>query len=237
MKQKKIIYEIRNHAAYITLNNPEKLNCMGFQMLSELEDALIKAEKNKEVHLLIVKGAGEKAFSTGADLNEFKSLSEEKAVEWIEYGNKVFNTLEAMGKPTLAYIDGYAIGGGLELALACDFRIGSGKAVFSSPELRHGWLPGWGGMVRLRRLIGEAKTKEVILLCEKIKADNALAMGLLTMTVDNEEDPKFVETVDHLKKLKPTAFKLAKAVIMDETRSTRGADLQFDILAMQIVKN
>lgn len=235
MTSDKIIYELENEVAFITINNPAKMNCMGFQMLHELENIISKIQNDNAVRVIVIKGAGDKAFSTGADLKEFQSLPEEKTSEWIEFGNKVLNKIENLPKPTIAYINGYAIGGGLELALTCDFRVGTGSAVLGNPELQHGWLPGWGGMTRLRRLLGEAKSKEIIMLCEKIPADKALIMGLITK-IEGIGQNSLSNMIDHLKKINPITFKLAKAALMDEGRSTYGTDVLFDILALQNVK-
>lgn len=229
----KIIINQENGIFEVILNNPLKMNCMGFQMLHELKDAVEQAKKDDAVRLVVFKGAGDKAFSTGADLKEFHSLSDEQASEWIEFGNEVFNTVENLKKPTVAFINGYAMGGGLELALACDFRIGTESAILSCPELQHGWLPGWGGMTRLRRLLGEARAKELVFLCDKISAKEALQIGLLTK-MESSENRVLQKIVSHFKKLKPKAFELAKTALMDQTRTTLGADLQFDILAMKI---
>lgn len=235
MKTDKIICEFKNNVVYITLNNPAKLNCMGFQMLEELNSAIAEVEKDSAIKVVVIKGAGEKAFSTGADLKEFHELPDEKKARWIEFGNEVFNRIENLAKPTVAYINGYAIGGGLELALACDFRVGTQSAKISSPELQHGWLPGWGGMTRLRRLIGEVRAKEVVMLCEKISAPDALNIGILTK-IENDENEALINLIGHLSKLKNSAFKLAKTVLQDTARTTCGTDVQFDVLAMQIVK-
>jgi enoyl-CoA hydratase/carnithine racemase len=235
MDSKKIICEFKDNAAFITLNNPAKLNCIGFQMLHELEEALIKIEKDNELKVVVFSGSGDRAFSTGADLKEFGLLNEAQAVEWIQLGNKVFNKIENLNKPTISYINGYAMGGGLELALSCDFRVGTESAVFCSPELQHGWLPGWGGMTRLRRLIGEAKSKEVVMLCERIPAGKALEMGLIHR-IHSKEENTLTNLINYLKTIKPEAFRLAKSALMDPDRSTYGVDLQFDILAMQITE-
>jgi enoyl-CoA hydratase/carnithine racemase len=233
MDTQKINCEFKDNVAFVSLYNPLKLNCIGFQMLYELEEAVKKAEEDNDIKVVVFKGTGDRAFSTGADLKEFNLLSKEKAAEWILLGNKVFNKIENLSKPTIAYINGYAMGGGLELALSCDFRIGTETAVFCSPELQHGWLPGWGGMTRLRKLIGEAKAKEVVMLCEKIPAGKALQMGLIHKICSKDEDT-LLQVISHLKTIKPEAFKLAKSALMDKDRSTYGIDLQFDILAMQI---
>ncbi|MDB4584322.1 enoyl-CoA hydratase/isomerase family protein [Draconibacterium sp.] len=232
----KIITRLADGVFEITLNNPSKMNCMGFQMLNELNESISKAKQDDNIKVVVITGAGNRAFSSGADLNEFQTLPDKKTSEWIELGNKVFNKIENLKKPTIAFINGYAIGGGLELALSCDFRIGTESAVICSPELQHGWLPGWGGMTRLRRLVGEAKAKEIVMLCEKIPAKRALELGLLTR-IDAHIENSFGELVDHLKNINTKAFELAKLVLQDNERTTYGADIQFDVLAMQLTNN
>ena len=236
MENNKVLVEQENGILTLTLNNPSKMNCIGFLMLNQLNDAICEAGAREEVNVVLIKGAGERAFSTGADLKEFKSLKPEDEVRWIEFGNSVFNKIESLNKPTVAFIDGYAIGGGLELALACDFRLGTSRAVLSSPELQFGWLPGWGGMTRMRRLFGEAVAKEVIFLCQKIEAEKALQFGMLTFLVESESSEEFTSLIQHLKSLDPSAFAMAKAAIADEHRTTSGVDIKFDILAMQLAQ-
>jgi enoyl-CoA hydratase/carnithine racemase len=231
----KIILEINGKVAWITLNYPEKLNCMGFEMLEALDQALNQVAANTEIQVLVIRGSGERAFSTGADLKEFTSLSEELSEHWIRYGNEVFNTLENLSIPTVALINGYAVGGGLELALCCDFRLGTETAILASPELQHGWLPGWGGMTRLRRLIGEARAKEVVMLNAKIPASDALHMGLLTRILrGGTKDSELDAFLEHLVSLKPAALKLAKRALMDEGRTTRGRDIDYDVQALKL---
>ncbi len=217
MKSDGVLVSQQDGVFTIVLNNPSKLNCLGFAMLSQLDDAICEAKEVGKVKVVIIKGAGERAFSTGADLKEFKSLKPEEEVKWIELGNSVFNKIESLDKPTVAFIDGYAIGGGLELALACDFRVGTSRAVLSSPELQHGWLPGWGGMTRMRRLFGESVAKEVIFLCEKIDAEKALKLGMLYRLVESESSEEFTGMIQHLHSIDSSAFALAKATIADET--------------------
>jgi enoyl-CoA hydratase/carnithine racemase len=213
---------------------PATKRCIHCDTVFEVKDYKVyKDKKGDEVKVVVFSGSGDRAFSTGADLKEFGLLNEVQAVEWIQLGNKVFNKIENLNKPTISYINGYAMGGGFELALSCDFRIGTETAVFCSPELQHGWLPGWGGMTRLRKLIGEAKAKEVVMLCEKIPAGKALEMGLIHRIHSKEEDT-LTNLINYLKTIKPEAFRLAKSALMDPGRSTYGVDVQFDILAMQI---
>jgi len=227
----KIINTKTDGVLEIILNNPAKMNCIGFQMLRELEATIQQAETDKSIGVFVFKGAGDRAFSTGADLKEFQSLNQEQAGEWIEMGNNVFNKIESLSKPTIAFIDGYAMGGGLELALSCDFRVGTEKAILYSPELQHGWLPGWGGMTRLRRLIGEVKAKELVILCERIDAAKAFTLGLLTR-IETSESTELEKLVAYLKSLNPVSYKLAKMALQDPSRTTYGTDLQFDVLAI-----
>jgi enoyl-CoA hydratase/carnithine racemase len=236
MDQNKLIVEENEGVLTLVLNNPSKMNCMGFAMLNQLNDAIESVKSNDEVKLVLIKGAGERAFSTGADLKEFKSLKSHEEVEWIELGNSVFNKIESLNKPVVAFIEGYAMGGGLELALACDFRIGTTRAVLSSPELQHGWLPGWGGMTRMRKLVGEAITKEVVFLCQRIDAVKALKLGLLSNVVEDETSEEFIHLIKHLKAIDTNAFSLAKAAISDEFRTTNGVDVKYDVLAMQLAQ-
>jgi len=227
----KIRTNIADGVLEIVLNNPAKMNCMGFQMLRELDEIIGQTETDKSIRVVVFKGAGDRAFSTGADLKEFQSLNTEQASDWIEIGNNVFNKIESLSKPTIAFINGYAMGGGLELALSCDFRVATEKSILASPELQHGWLPGWGGMTRLRRLIGEAKAKEVVILCEKIDASKAFSLGLLTR-IETSKNSELDKLVSYLKSLNPVSYKLVKMALQDPSRTTYGTDLQFDVLAL-----
>lgn len=233
MQTGKIIYEIKDNVGFILLNNPAKMNCMGFEMLNGLNNTIEEAKADSTVKVVVIQGAGDRAFSTGADLKEFRGLSAADLKRWIEFGNYIFNKIETLSKPTIAFINGYALGGGLELALACDFRIGTETAVLGSPELENGWLPGWGGITRLRRLIDEPKAKEVVMLNQKLNAKESLHLGLLNrIDSDKKENLKFF--MEHLGKLNLEAFELAKMVLQDETHTTYGTDIQLDVLATKI---
>jgi len=204
---------------------------MGFEMLEGLDNAIDFAKENNEVKAILFRGAGDRAFSTGANIKEFESLKDLEVKRWIEFGNVINNKIETISKPTVAFINGYAMGGGLELALACDFRLASPTAILSSPEVSNGWLPGWGGMTRVRRLVGEANAKRIILLCERLDANQALQMGLVTRVVSENEVQDFMNT---LIEMKPIAYALAKSAVMDATRTTSGSDVDFDVLAVKI---
>jgi enoyl-CoA hydratase/carnithine racemase len=229
----KILFESTDKVGTITINNPTKMNCLDMEMLEVLSAKLVDIKNNKNVYVLVIQGAGEKAFSTGGNLNAFGKLKEFHEVkDWIKYGNAVFNMLDDMPIATIAAIRGYAMGGGLELALACDLRIATENAVFSMPELNHGWVPGWGGMSRLRRLLGEAKAKEMIMLGEHISANHALQFGLVNKVCPSDQLNKLLEDIaEKLSKIDPFVMEMSKNALMDQGRSTWGNDLLYDALA------
>ena len=230
---KKILLEIKDRIATITINNPEKMNCLDMEMLEILETYFLSIKKNKSANVVILKGAGGKAFSTGGNLKDFGSLSGFQEIkDWIKYGNEVFNLLENMPVATLAVINGYAMGGGLELALSCDMRIASESSVFSMPELNHGWVPGWGGLSKIRRLIGESKAKEMIMLGERINATEAHRIGLINkVCAQNELKTLSDEISNRLSGIDPFIMEMSKAAIMNHNRTTSTNDLIFDVLA------
>lgn len=217
----------------ITLNYPQKMNCMGFEMLYGIEETVNQAKTNNAIKCVLFKGAGNRAFSSGANIKEFAALKDDEVTNWITLGNDIFNKIETLNKPTVAYIDGYAMGGGFELALACDFRLATHNTLISLPEVSNGWLPGWGGMTRIRKLVGEANAKRVVLLSERFNATDALSLNLVTKIVAEKELPEFLEKLINIK---PAAYKLAKSALMDTTRTTYGSDVDFDVLAVHISK-
>jgi enoyl-CoA hydratase len=179
-------YEIRGHVAVITINRPEALNALNTAVLGELSDALAKAEADSDVYVLVITGAG-KAFVAGADIAQMKDLTAVEAKAFGELGNSVFYKIESMSKPVIAAVNGYALGGGCELSMACDIRIAGTKAKFGQPEVGLGITPGFGGTQRLPRIVGASKAKELILTAETIGADEALRIGLVSKVVPDEE--------------------------------------------------
>ena len=235
---KKILLEIKDRIATITINNPEKMNCLDMEMLDMLETYFLSIKKNKSANAIILIGAGGKAFSTGGNLKDFGSLSGFQEIkDWIKYGNEVFNLLENMPVATLAVINGYAMGGGLELALSCDLRIASESSVFSMPEVNHGWVPGWGGLSKIRRLIGESKAKEMLMLGERINAIEAHRIGLINrVCAQNELKILSDEISSKLSGIDPFIMEMSKSAIMDHNRTTSTNDLIFDVLATNYSK-
>lgn len=173
--------------ALATINRPEKRNALNRRLLGELEEMLSGIESDTSVRGLILAGAGEKAFAGGADLAEIAALGPEQARRFSEYGQRVLRRLERMAKPSVAAIQGYALGGGLELALACWFRIASPEAKFGLPEVKLGLIPGFGGTQRLPRLVGRARAMEMILSGRTVDAAEAAAAGLVHRIVPREE--------------------------------------------------
>jgi len=176
-------YEIWRNTAWITLNRPDKMNAINAAMLNEISNLIDLIENDRRVKSLIVIGKGDKAFSAGADINELQQLTSKTAADFSRQGQQVFTKLANLSKPTVAAINGYAIGGGLELALACDFRLASRNAELGLPETGLGIIPGWGGTQRLPLLVGVSAAKRMIMLGDRIKADEAETLGLVQKVV------------------------------------------------------
>ena len=179
--------EREENIVWIVLNRPHRLNAFNDILVEELSEALDTVENDPSVRCVIITGEGDRAFSAGADITAFPKATPVKAEEFSRGGQKVFSKIEEMSKPVIAAINGYALGGGLELALACDFRIASEHAELGSPEINLGIIPGWGGTQRLVRIVGLRNAKRLVMLGERIKADEALKMGLVDKVVPFEK--------------------------------------------------
>jgi enoyl-CoA hydratase len=163
----------------LTLNRPDRANALNKHLLTQLEAALVQAEADESIRCVVITGAGERAFCAGADITEQQGFGPEQAYAHMRWGQDIFQRLEHCSKPTLAAINGFALGGGLELALACDFRTASDTAQLGFPEVTLANLPGWGGTQRLPRLIGPSNAKLMAMTGTRISADRALALGLV----------------------------------------------------------
>lgn len=183
----KVEYKVQNHIGYVKINRPEVLNCFDYETLTLLGEIVDGIHIDKEVRVAIFTGAGEKAFSAGADLKERKTLNDQQVRRNVKKIRDVFSAIAALPQPTIAAINGYALGGGLELALACDFRIAVSSTKIGLPETSMAIIPGAGGTQRLPRLIGEAKALELILTAKKLTTDEALQYGILTKVVQHEK--------------------------------------------------
>lgn len=172
--------------AWITLRRPEKLNALSHASLQALREALERAAASPEVAAVAITGAGDRAFCAGADVEELGALTPNRVMEANLLGHRVFEAIESLPKPVLAVINGYALGGGLELALACDVRIAAEGVGLGLPEVNLGVIPGWGGTWRLSATVGAGRAREMILTGRLVDAREALEMGLLSRVVPKE---------------------------------------------------
>ncbi len=221
MEYKYLIYEEaasfltpeEENIAIITLNRPEALNALNRGLLEELDNVLEEIRKDDKIRSVVIIGSG-RAFSSGADLAEAGTGGEAELRARTELGQKVFDKIETFDKPVIAAINGYALGGGLELAAACDMRIAAENASFGNPEVIRGLIPGWGGCVRLPKLIGRAKAAQIILTGERIDAKEAERIGLVNKVVPPDElKSTAIYMAGTLATRAPIAIRLAKNIL------------------------
>ena len=174
-----LLFEIENGTAMITINRPEKLNALNRDVFTDLDDAISEVLNNDEIKTAIITGAGPKAFVAGADISEFSGLNLAEAMALSKRGQDIFLKIENSNKPIVAAVNGFALGGGCELAMACHFRLCSNNAKFGQPEVNLGLIPGYGGTQRLTQLIGKGKSMELQMTGSLIDANEALRLGLV----------------------------------------------------------
>ncbi len=184
----------------ITLNRPDALNALNIQLLDELKMAIQDSMDDPEVKGVIITGAGPKAFAAGADIKEISDLNELNARKFAESGQEIFQLIENHTKPVIAAVNGFALGGGCELAMACHLRIASSNARFGQPEANLGLIPGYGGTQRLTQLIGKGKALELMMTCDMISAQQAMQLGLANAVVE-EGDELMEKTKSILQKI------------------------------------
>lgn len=185
MNLKNIAFEKEGKIALVTINRPKALNALNTETLAELDNVITELEKDSEILAVVITGAG-KSFVAGADISEMKDMSVIEGREFGILGNKVFRRLESLGKPVIAALNGFTLGGGCELALACDIRIASTKAKFGQPETGLGITPGFGGTQRLARTVGIGAAKELIYTAKIINANEAYRIGLVNSVFEPE---------------------------------------------------
>lgn len=179
MNTQNLILEKKNNIGLIKINRPDKLNSLNRETLGELNNLLDELKDDFSVRVIIITGEGEKAFVAGADIEEINKLNKETALDFSLFGQSVFNKIENYNKPIIAAINGYALGGGCELAMACHIRFAAQNAKFGQPEVKLGLIPGFGGTQRMSRLIGLGKALELILSGDMISAEEAKSIGLI----------------------------------------------------------
>jgi len=218
-KTLKVQIDRNAHVAWVTLNRPQRLNAINAEMREELPKVFSELRDDHDVRVIVLKGEGGKAFSAGADINEF---TQGKPYQFVELG-EFFRTPEFCPKPVIAAIDGFALGGGLELALACDFRLASKRSAVGQPEIHLGLIPGGGGTQRLLRLVGAARAKELCMLGERISAEQAAQWGLIDHVYENDSFEQEVKAfAEKLASRAPVAVRFTKQII------NAGADCSLD---------
>lgn len=218
-----VILEKDGDIALLTINNPKALNALSTAVLTDLKAAIDDVKNDENINALIITGAGDRAFVAGADIAEMKDKTVEEAKEYGRFGNEIFREIETMDIPVIAAVNGFALGGGNELAMAADIRLAGDRAVFGQPEVGLGITPGFGGTQRLARIIPVGLAKELIYTGKNIKADKALEIGLVNAVYPKEE------LLDEAKKLaKAIAANAPLAVAASKRAINKGIELPVD---------
>ena len=222
--------EKKKEIGIITIKRPEARNALNRKMIQELGDALTGLENDPQIRSIII--TGNKDFCAGADIKEMNAIKPEEIESFCRWGHKVFDQLENMGKPVIAAITGFALGGGCELAIACDIRIAGESARFGQPEVNLGLIPGFGGTQRLSRLVGIGKAKEMILTGKILNAKEAESIGLANQVVKDEELMAKAEEMAQVTAQKgPIAVKMAKKLINENQEITKGLEKEIEFFA------
>ncbi len=229
MEKEYVRCQVEEGIAVVTIDNQPALNALNGPTLTQLDQIFDALAKNQEVKGVIITGGGEKSFVAGADISEFIQIKGESAVGFMNRGQRIFDKIEAFDRPVIAAINGFALGGGNELAMCCDIRIAAENAFFGQPEVNLGIIPGYGGTQRLPRLIGPGKAKEIIFADERINAQEAFRIGLVQKVVPKGQ--ALEEAKKLMKKIMgkgPVAVKMAKKAINDGLQMTlrEGLDLE-----------
>ncbi|MCK7595268.1 enoyl-CoA hydratase/isomerase family protein [Pseudomarimonas salicorniae] len=203
-----LLIEDRGAVRRITVNRPDKLNALNRETIAQLHHAFAEAAGEPSVRVVVLAGAGNKAFVAGADISELASQTPVEARDTSRFGQQLMSRIEALGKPVIAEIGGYCLGGGMELAMGCHLRIASEKARFGQPEVNLGLIPGFGGTQRLLRLAGRSATLELCLTGEQISAERAYQLGIVSRLVAAEElEAECMKLAEHLAGLAPQALR------------------------------
>lgn len=227
-----IILERDNYGiAAVTINRPDKLNALNAKVLDELSDAFERIRKDKDVSAVIITGAGEKAFVAGADIEELRGLNGSSEQKTSRKGQEIFQMIENIRKPVVAAVNGYALGGGAELALACHLRVAGSSAVFGFPEVGLGIIPGYGGTQRLPHIIGRSRALEMILTGKQVKAEKALQMGLVNIVTQQNPVDEARSLVQEMLKNGPLAIQSAIEAVY-RAESNDGFEKEAELFGM-----
>jgi enoyl-CoA hydratase len=210
MEWKNVLCERKDQISIVSINRPQSLNALNMETLGEISQVFAQLSHDNQTKAVILTGVGDKSFVSGADIGQFNTLKPIDAPGFSRHGQSVFSQIENLGKPTIAAVNGYALGGGCELALACSLRVASEKARFGLPEVSLGLIPGYGGTQRLPRLIGKGRALELILTGEMIDAQEAYRIGLVNKVVPAEHLlNSCLDLVNKILRNGPVALKMA----------------------------
>jgi len=225
-----ILYEKKEKVARITFNRPKSLNALNTALLTELRDVLEDAEADAEVRAVVITGAGDRAFCAGVDIGELLERSSTEASEWLRWAQGITTYIEKIKKPIIAKVNGFCLGGGIELAMACDFRIASKKAIFGLPEINLAIIPGGGGTQRLTRLIGKTKAMEMLMCGEHIDAEEAFRVALVNKVVPADNlDSEVDELVKKLLSKSPVTLGIIKDAVNKGIEMDLERALQYEV--------
>jgi enoyl-CoA hydratase len=209
-----LLFAVDGGVATITINRPKALNALNSAVMGEINAAITQCRKDDAVKAVIITGAGEKSFVAGADISQMATLRPQQAMAFMEFGIETFRMIETLPKPVIAAVNGFALGGGTELAMSCDFRFASENARFGQPEILIGLIPGWGGTQRLARLIGMGRAKELIMGGDQVNAQRAYEIGLVNKVFPLDQLlPEAKKFAAKLAGLPGFALKMAKDAI------------------------
>ena len=187
MNEGPVLLAVDDGVATVTLNRPDKLNALNRELLESLAEVVAACERRDDVAAVVLTGSGDKAFAAGADIGELAAMGPVEAGAYARFGQSIFDRLERLPKPVIAAVNGFALGGGCELAMAAHMRVAADKASFGQPEVKLGLIPGFAGTQRLTRLVGKARALELLLTGDHVRADRALEMGLVNRVVPQAE--------------------------------------------------
>ncbi|HEX8150244.1 MAG TPA: enoyl-CoA hydratase-related protein [Pyrinomonadaceae bacterium] len=229
-----LLVERRGRVAVITINRPQKLNALNIQTRAEGAAALDELREDESVRVVVITGAGEKAFVAGADIAEFEGRTAVSQRD-VMTARSLFTAVDTFPKPVIAMINGFCLGGGCELALSCDIRVASETARFGQPEINLGIIPGGGGTQRLTRLVGEGKAMELILTGDMIDAQHAYNLGLVNLVVPAADlEAKTLELANRIAEKSPVALRMAKEAVKTAARASldEGLRREIDLFAL-----
>ena len=235
MEYQNLILEKQGNVAIVKINRPDKLNALNAATMEEIRQAFLSLRNDESVYVIILTGSGEKAFVAGADISEINNLNMISAKAFAEKGQEIFYSVENMNKPVIAAVNGFALGGGCELALSCHIRLASDNAKFGQPEVNLGIIPGYGGTQRLTRLINSGRSAEIIFTGDLVDANEALRIGLVNHVYPQAELlPKAIEMANKIASKGQHAVRLAlKAInIVDQMSDTEGQKYEASLFAL-----